>query len=171
MSQLEHLVPKDKKILFFCIGTPKNIGDSVGPLVGSALKRNGCNVMGTIRNPIHALNLNKKIIEAKEKYPDHLIIAIDASITTKSWDLHKMIVKKGSIRPGAGLGINLTPIGDVSIYISAEFIRRKKNFTNNTKNLLVKPVAEVLECRDLVLEECFSFLSAYNKENVNNFKY
>lgn len=172
MSQLEKLVPKDRKILFFCIGTPRNKGDSVGPLVGSVLKRNGCDVLGTVKNPVHALNLEHKIIEAKKNFPEHLIIAIDSSIAKNSWELHNMLVRVGQIKPGAGLGKNITPVGDISICISTEFERRKDNIKNRFDNLFVKPLAEVLECRDLVLEECFSFLSTYYGEaNKINFKY
>ena len=63
-----------------CIGTDRCIGDCLGPLVGTLLeeKRFPLPVFGTVSEPIHALNIDKRLQEIKLAYADANIIGIDA---------------------------------------------------------------------------------------------
>src|SRR5690606_411243 len=62
--------------LVFCIGTDRYIGDCLGPLTGTFLSKMELKipVLGTLENPIHAVNLTKHIYEARRNYPRHKII-------------------------------------------------------------------------------------------------
>ena len=100
-----------------CIGTQKAYLDSVGPLVGTSLKKKNQNIIivGEIGDNCHALSLEEKLKEIKKNYPDKKILAIDACCTSNSNKLGKVEFTKGAIKPGAGIGKILPAIGDYSI--------------------------------------------------------
>ena len=99
-----------------CIGTDRCIGDSLGPLVGYNLKNLDVRypVFGTINEPIHAMNLEEKLELLKANYPDHSIIAVDASLGNKK-SVGTIQFREGPIYPGKGVGKKLPPIGDYSL--------------------------------------------------------
>lgn len=103
---------KNKNVIFACIRTDRSTGDSLGPLVGTYLERAGfTNVIGTIENPLHAMNLEDRLRDVDKR---KTVIAIDCSLG----DVHKIetfSVYKGHISPGAGVGKTLSPVGDYSI--------------------------------------------------------
>lgn len=111
---LELLIPKDKEVLFACIGTDRSTGDSLGPLVGTALSVMGYTVMGTLHFPVHAMNLHETVENIERNYPSHFIVAVDACLG-KSERVGLITVKKGSIKPGLAVGKDLPLIGDVAI--------------------------------------------------------
>lgn len=116
--------------VILCIGTDRIIGDSLGPLVGSILKKrctglqNSCstlhhpahtlNVYGTLHHPAHALNLPDINAEIKKKHPDSLVIAVDASLGSYH-HIGSVFVRSGSISPGSGVQKNLPPSGNIAI--------------------------------------------------------
>lgn len=102
--------------VILCIGTDKCIGDSLGPIVGDMLSKmvNRINVYGTLKNPIHAINLEENIRYIKRKHPYSNIIAVDACLGAKD-NIGKISIKKSPIYPGKGVGKVLPPVGDISI--------------------------------------------------------
>lgn len=104
------------KTLIFCVGTDKCIGDCLGPLVGTMLKKNNFPypVIGTLEAPAHATNIEAKILQVKAEYPDYFIIAIDACLGYKPF-IGNIEVSFRPVHPGKGAGKNLPPIGDLSI--------------------------------------------------------
>ena len=100
-----------------CIGTQRSYLDSVGPLVGTSLKKKNPNiiVVGEMGDNCHALSLQEKFKEIKEQYSDKKILAIDACCTSNYNKLGKVEFTKGAIKPGAGVGKILPAIGDYSI--------------------------------------------------------
>ncbi|MGI5997924.1 MAG: spore protease YyaC [Lutispora sp.] len=102
--------------LVFCIGTDRYIGDCLGPLTGTFLSKMELKipVLGTLENPIHAVNLTKHIYEARRNYPRHKIIAVDACLGNED-SIGSIQIKKGPIHPGKGVGKRLPPVGDISI--------------------------------------------------------
>lgn len=105
------------ELVFLCIGSDRVTGDSLGPLIGHQLCRQGfCShpVYGTLAHPVHALNLTDCVSHIKERHPSALIIAIDASLGSKK-HLGFITVGNGSIRPGAGVKKELPEVGDVFI--------------------------------------------------------
>lgn len=105
------------KPVFICIGTELVNGDSLGPLVGYQLTRQNppqAYIYGTLKDPIHALNLNQQLKEIKKKHPDSCIIAIDASFGSKR-HLGAVSIQSGPLYPGLGVAKTLPPVGDISI--------------------------------------------------------
>lgn len=108
-------VPQFDDILIVCIGTDKNIADSLGPMVGTMLSKYypTC-VQGTLEAPIHAMNIHKFVDDYYSHLNNCLVIAIDATLSDKM-DKYDILVEKGSVKPGAGTGKNLPHIGDIKV--------------------------------------------------------
>jgi putative sporulation protein YyaC len=99
-------------VVFVCIGTDKNTGDSLGPLVGTLLESRGyTNIVGTLNNPCHAVNLSERISQIPK---DKIIIAIDACLGRED-SVGTYSVYNGPIKPGSAVGKNLQEIGEYSI--------------------------------------------------------
>lgn len=112
---LASIIPNDitnDDVVFFCIGTDRSTGDSMAPLVGTYLEGLGYkNVMGTIDDPVHAVNLDERIAMIPE---GKTVIAIDACLGNMS-SIETVHVINGSLKPGEGVNKQLTPVGDYSI--------------------------------------------------------
>lgn len=102
--------------LVLCVGTDRCIGDALAPLIGTILQRSNVDfpVYGTLEYPIHALNIHNNLGEIKTKHPRALIIAVDASLGRKD-EIGNIIVRRGFLSPGKGVGKNLPAIGDITI--------------------------------------------------------
>jgi putative sporulation protein YyaC len=108
---LKNRIKTEKQIKFICIGTDRSTGDSLGPLVGSFLKEKGFDVIGTLDEPVHAMNLYDVI----ELLPKELFIfAIDACLST-SEDVGLIRLKNGPLKPGSGVNKDLPVVGDLHI--------------------------------------------------------
>jgi putative sporulation protein YyaC len=106
----------DENTIIVCIGTDRCIGDCLGPLVGTLLKDNlyPFPVFGTISEPIHALNIDKKLNEIKNIYPKGNIIGIDACLGDNE-SIGEIQARDYPIHPGKGVGKSLPEVGKVSI--------------------------------------------------------
>ena len=104
------------KICIFCIGTDRCIYDALGPLVGHKLSKRkivtrNVNLIGTLRQPAHALNLD----DMRKRIPKNsLVIAIDASVGSDE-SLGLIYVSNSKVSPGSGTNKDLGSIGDISI--------------------------------------------------------
>lgn len=118
---------KKKGIVFFCIGSDRSTGDSLGPLIGYKLSQllhldtqkgkeefQGITVIGTLEEPIHAMNLEKYIQIVNCLYEDHVVIAIDASVGSPE-HVGYITLGKGPLKPGLGVSKNLASVGDIFI--------------------------------------------------------
>jgi len=101
------------ELKILCIGSCTLIsGDMYGSLVGSYLKELEIKqIIGSMNNPVHALNVEEHINRLKENF----VIVIDAFIAKKRNLLHNIEVDLSSISPGSGVGRSLPFIGDISI--------------------------------------------------------
>lgn len=108
----------DKNLVILCIGSDRVIGDCLGPLVGhklsSLLKNSGIPIYGTLKNPVHAKNLNDTIKKIRANIQNPYIIALDSSLGTNS-HVGCVTLGKGSLHPGIGTGKNLPHVGDIFI--------------------------------------------------------
>ncbi|MDP4156827.1 MAG: DUF1256 domain-containing protein, partial [Bacillota bacterium] len=52
---------KKEHVVFVCIGSDLSIGDSLGPIVGTELEDLGFTVIGTLKYPLHGLNLRDRL--------------------------------------------------------------------------------------------------------------
>lgn len=108
----------DENTIIVCIGTNRTeIVDCLGPLVGSILKEDrefNIPVYGSIIDPIHGMNLTKRITDISNNHPNKMIIAVDAALSYE--DTIGMIrIKKGPLKPGIGVDNNFEEVGDISI--------------------------------------------------------
>ena len=118
---LQEFFPSKKEkreIIILCIGTDKATGDSLGPLIGYKLNRmpkmENVSIYGTLKEPVHAVNLTETVNEIYDRYDNPLVIAIDASLG-KMEHIGYISVGKGSIKPGAGVKKDLGEVGDIFI--------------------------------------------------------
>lgn len=111
---------QDKRgVLFLCIGSDRSTGDSLGPLVGYKLERslNGSSageLLGTLEQPVHAINLEEAMGRIRTEYQDRVIVAVDASIGCHE-HVGYITVGLGPLKPGLGVKKNLGAVGDIFI--------------------------------------------------------
>ena len=106
----------NKDTIIVCIGTDRCIGDCLGPLVGTLLKSRNfpLPVYGTISDPIHALNIDKKLNEIKILHPHNNIIGIDACLGDSD-SIGEIQARDYPVHPGKGVGKSLPNVGETSI--------------------------------------------------------
>lgn len=139
-------------VLFVCIGTDRSTGDSLGPLVGTDLKKLGYNVIGTLHDPVHAVNL-KEVASALPT--DKVIISVDASLGNER-EVGQLRYRKGPLRPGAGVGKDLPPVGDYHIVGIVNIEGFMEYFVlQNTR------LSQVLDMRDEIVEHIVQTLPRY----------
>lgn len=104
-------------VVFLCIGTDRSTGDSLGPLIGYKLKEQcirNARIVGTLKRPVHAMNLDQAMMMIELKYPNHVVVAVDASVGSQD-HVGYITVGKGSLRPGLGVKKDLCEVGDIFI--------------------------------------------------------
>ena len=63
-SLINAKMKRDNQLIILCIGSDRSTGDSLGPLVGyrlDALSSFKGHVYGTLKNPVHAVNLSSSL--------------------------------------------------------------------------------------------------------------
>ena len=123
MNKLQQIITISKNLgpspIIACIGSTKDIADSLGPITGQLLVekyKTNAFVVGTLLSPLHALNLTKRLDQIKAERPKSKIIAVDAcSFSDK---LERIQILQGGIKPGLASGKNLPRVGDYSIVAS-----------------------------------------------------
>ena len=115
---LDHLPNfSTRPIVFVCIGTDRSTGDSLGPLIGTLLEEKEIapyHVYGTLDDPIHAVNMDAKLAEIKEKHINPFIIGIDACLGRLK-SVGSIQVGNGPVKPGAGVNKELPEVGNMHI--------------------------------------------------------
>ncbi len=107
----------ETQIVVVCVGTDRSTGDSLGPLVGTALARYHSplfHLYGTLEEPVHAVNLEETLSLINERYINPFIIGIDACLGHSTSVGHIQVVE-GPLRPGAGVNKQLPPVGDIHL--------------------------------------------------------
>lgn len=113
---------RTRPVVFACIGTDRSTGDSLGPLVGTFLCRQGLpssSVIGTLDTPLHAANLVDTLVQhgllgRRPAANSPVVIAVDACLGAAE-NVGTITVGAGAIKPGAGVRKNLPPVGDIYI--------------------------------------------------------
>ena len=135
-----------QQTVIVCIGTDKCVGDCLGPLVGTFLEEHNfpLPVYGTLKDPIHALNLDKKLEEINKLHPNACIIGIDACLgdTNSIGEIH---TRDYPIHPGKGVGKSLPDVGVASIIGIIDSSDAAEFFTSRSIRLhLVFEMAKVI---------------------------
>ncbi|MFV9510313.1 spore protease YyaC [Tepidibacillus sp. LV47] len=153
--------------VILCIGTDRSTGDALGPLVGSKLKLmepRHYTVLGTLEEPVHALNLENTIQFLKEHYPDSGILAIDACLGQLR-SVKSIQVVDGPLKPGAGVYKTLPEIGHFHISGVVNVGGFMEYFVlQNTRLHVVMKMADMIA---LSVHHSIQF-NRYKKENAAN---
>lgn len=108
---------KKTEVIFLCIGTDRSTGDSLGPLIGYKLKqlsiRNAI-IFGTLERPVHAMNLEECMEALRIKFPNALVVAVDASVGNAE-HIGYVTLGRGPLKPGLGVKKELSAVGDIFI--------------------------------------------------------
>ena len=71
-------------------------------------------VIGTLDKPVHAMNLEVYAAYIRTHFPDHVIVAVDASVG-QTEHVGCITLGKGALRPGLGVCKELQEVGDIFI--------------------------------------------------------
>lgn len=148
-SSLLYLLPSSTHIpiVILCIGTDRSTGDSLGPLVGTMLEQQGIlpfHVYGTLKDPIHAVNLEDKLKDIQQQHKHAFIIAVDACLGRVK-NVGMVTIEKGPIKPGAAVNKNLPSVGDAHITGIVNVSGFMEFFLlQNTRLHLVMSIAETI---------------------------
>ena len=154
---------KGKKPLIICIGSDMILGDSLGPLVGTMLKKRSVSayVYGTLNYPITAKEVDYAKKYLKVMHPDSVAIAVDAAVGSAE-DVGLIRVLNRGLKPGLGVDKDLDTIGDLSIIgIVASKSLKNYNLFNMTRLNLVYRMAEKIACGIEKYIESQSFVKRY----------
>lgn len=113
---IERRESKSGDIVVLCIGTDRATGDALGPIAGTILsdRDTGFKIYGTLRHPVHALNLREHINRIYSESRSPTVIAVDASLGRQP-DVGLVTLSDGPLLPGIGVNKRLPAIGDISI--------------------------------------------------------
>lgn len=114
---LEQIGGPMDSLTLVCIGTDRSTGDAFGPLVGTELDKRGLpgiRVYGTLRDPVHAANLEERLAVIGEQARGSAVIAIDACLGL-SQNVGTFSVRPGPVQPGTGVNKKLPAVGDMHL--------------------------------------------------------
>ena len=153
-EEIIKLISKDCILLF--IGTDKCIGDAFAPIVGSLLESyNFLNnpIFGTIKHPVHALNINNTLSYIKTVYPSKEIFVIDSMISQKG-NVGDIILFNEGIYPGKAIGNTLPKTGDYSLTLVVS--NNEKDAINSLTTLRLNNIYEMAKVVSDALTYAFS---------------
>lgn len=161
--------PNNNHPFFICIGSDLVMGDSLGPLVGTLLKKRDVRsyVYGTLNFPITAKEVEYARTYLKQMHPSSISIAIDAAVGSSD-DVGLIKVINKGLKPGLGVNKNLGVIGDLSIIgiVAKSSFNNKELFSLTRLNLVYK-MAEIIADG---IEKYIKHLSS-NNINLTNTNY
>jgi len=102
--------------VYLCMGTSRVVNDSLGPKVGSLIKKANSKliVYGTEEFNVTAVNLNKAIRFIKALHPTKKIVVVDAAVGDIT-EIGTIQVKDEGIFPGLATNKILPKVGDYSV--------------------------------------------------------
>ena len=71
-------------------------------------------VLGTLDEPVHAMHLEPCMEQLREKCPDALVVAVDASVGSAD-HVGYVTLGRGPLKPGLGVSKDLDAVGDLFI--------------------------------------------------------
>ncbi len=138
-----------RPVAFACIGTDRSTGDALGPLVGQRLLKLGydpAGVVGTLEDPLHALNLEERLLPMMDvRGPRPLIVAIDAALGSIG-NVGTVSVRRGGLLPGQGVGKTLPRIGELAVTatVNVQAGALDVQVLQSTRLYLVQQLAELI---------------------------
>lgn len=148
-----------ENIVFVNIGTDKAIYDCFAPMLGTLLEDNDSKfkIYGNLDNPIHALNIHKKLEAIIEENKNNFIIGVDAAFSEDD-DIGDIIVRNKPVQPGKGVGKKLPNTGDISIIAITGMNSHSSFLGNNTRlseimNMCKKAIKEIKILENMLFAE------------------
>jgi putative sporulation protein YyaC len=135
-----------RPLLIMAIGTDRSTGDCLGPLIGTKLleKDPQLNLMGTLKDPVHAANLEEKLKIVKDRYKDPIVIALDASLG-RTDHIGSITLTPGPLKPGLGVNKSLPEVGEISLTGTVNIGGYMEYFVlQNTRLNLVWEMADIM---------------------------
>ncbi len=120
--------------VILCIGSDLAVGDSLGPVTGTLLRKRGelmGYVYGTLKNPVTAKEVKYVDSFLRKTHPNSKIIAVDAAVGEES-DIGLIKVIDAPLKPGTGANKRLGRVGDISIL---GIVAKKSAFAYSLINL------------------------------------
>ena len=140
--------PKNKKPIVICVGSDLVLGDSLGPLVGTMLRKRDVRsyVYGTLNYPITAKEVGYASKYLKQMHPDSFSIAIDAAVGNAD-DVGLIRVLDKGLKPGLGVDKNLGTVGETSIIgvVAGKSLQNYNLFNLTRLNLVYKMAEKIVE--------------------------
>lgn len=124
----------DAPPVVLCIGSDLAVGDSLGPITGTLVRRRGefgGYLYGTLKCPVTAKEVKYVNDFLRKTHPNSKIIAVDAAVGEEG-DVGLIKVTEGAVRPGSGANKRLGKVGDVSVL---GIVARKTAFSYSVLNL------------------------------------
>jgi putative sporulation protein YyaC len=154
--------PKNLKPIFVCIGSDLVLGDSLGPLIGTLLRKKQLSsyIYGTLNFPITAKEVDYAGKYLKQMHPNSIPIAIDAAVGS-SEDVGLIRVADNGLKPGLGVDKNLQLIGDISIIavVASKSLQNQNLFNLTRLNLVYKMAEQIADG----IEKYINYITAKNK--------
>jgi len=137
-----------RDVVFACIGTDRSTGDALGPLVGQRLLRLGFparSVVGTLEEPLHALNLRDRMLPVLERPDRPLVVAVDAALGP-STGVGTVHLRSGGLLPGQGVGKDLPQVGELAITatVNIQAGAMDVQILQSTRLFVVQELAEMI---------------------------
>lgn len=145
---LEGLGAHRREVVFACIGTDRSTGDALGPLVGQRLLRLGFGqnaVIGTLEEPLHALNLRERLLPLLTRPAPPLVVAVDAALGPSS-GVGTVHLRTGGLQPGQGVGKDLPQVGELAITatVNVQAGAMDVQILQSTRLYIVQELAEMI---------------------------
>ena len=169
---MKKCTPLGESPVILCIGSDLSVGDSLGPVTGTKLKKSlsglNCYVYGTLAKPITAHEVKYMNDFLSFTHPNSPVIAIDAAVGNAG-DIGLIKIAKRGLKPGSGANKKLNKVGDVSIMgiIAEQSVFNYSLFSATRLNI-------VYRMSEIIAEGVTSFILDYIKNNnalyLNQFK-
>lgn len=142
---LQEILRREQELVWLCIGTDKQIADSLGPLVGSMLKRSQPEIkaLGSLEAPVHAKNLRPQVRALLEQYPAAKVIAVDAAAGAVG-EIGLIRLREGGLLPGRALAKNLPAVGDYALTAVVQSSRHFRAGTGQHSLAFIYRLAEII---------------------------
>jgi len=145
---LSRLGAPGREVVFACIGTDRSTGDALGPLVGQRLLRLGfpahC-VIGTLEEPLHALNLRDRLTPVTQRRERPLVVAVDAALGPSA-GVGTVHLRPGGLLPGQGVGKDLPQVGELAVTatVNIQAGAMDVQILQSTRLFVVQELAEMI---------------------------
>ena len=127
-----------EETIFVCIGSKNVVWDSIGPYVGSLLKRRIGEkyVVGDLENNVCSKN---DLVHYYPKFKNKFVVAIDSAVSSR--DLHGQIfVTERPIVMGLGVNRNRGIVGDVGIKVGTGIEVSDERYVVEMANVVVEGI-------------------------------